>query len=89
MMQHLNLSAPTHLTEALRVNMSGAKSVSQLLVEAARCVPFISLDELNEQVQRRSTISSCSMCERKMLSRRSRSDSEELAARPVGAARER
>ena len=53
MMQHLNLSAPTHLTEALRINMSGAKSVSQLLTEAARSVAFIGLGELNSQVERR------------------------------------
>ena len=31
MMQNLDLSAPTHLTEALRTNMTGAKPVSQLL----------------------------------------------------------
>jgi len=53
MMQHLNLSAPTHLTEALRINMSGAKSVSQLLTEAAHSVAFIGLGELNSQVGRR------------------------------------
>src|SRR6185295_15037987 len=35
MMRTLNLSAPVHLTEALRTNMSGAKSVTQLLSEAA------------------------------------------------------
>ena len=32
-MRELNLSAPTHLTEALRVNMSGKKSVAQLLAD--------------------------------------------------------
>jgi rhodanese-related sulfurtransferase len=53
MMQHLNLTAPAHLTEALRINMSGAKSVSQLLAEAARTVAFIGLSELNAQVQKR------------------------------------
>jgi glyoxylase-like metal-dependent hydrolase (beta-lactamase superfamily II) len=31
MMQNLDLSAPTHLTEALRTNMSGGKTVAQLL----------------------------------------------------------
>lgn len=53
MMQTLNLSAPTHLTEALRTNMSGAKSVMQLLAEASAAVPFVSLGELKAQVARR------------------------------------
>jgi glyoxylase-like metal-dependent hydrolase (beta-lactamase superfamily II)/rhodanese-related sulfurtransferase len=53
MMRNLNLSAPTHLTEALRVNMSGGTSVDQLLSKAARSVPFISLAELNAQVAAR------------------------------------
>jgi len=46
MMQHLDLSAPTHLTEALRTNMSGGKTVAQLLAEAAAKTPFMSLAEL-------------------------------------------
>jgi glyoxylase-like metal-dependent hydrolase (beta-lactamase superfamily II)/rhodanese-related sulfurtransferase len=46
MMQSLDLSAPTHLTEALRTNMTGAKPVSQLLAEAAAKVPFMSFEEL-------------------------------------------
>jgi glyoxylase-like metal-dependent hydrolase (beta-lactamase superfamily II)/rhodanese-related sulfurtransferase len=46
MMRSLNLSAPTHLTEALRTNMNGGKTVRQLLVEAAAHIPFVSLDEL-------------------------------------------
>jgi glyoxylase-like metal-dependent hydrolase (beta-lactamase superfamily II)/rhodanese-related sulfurtransferase len=47
MMRALDLAAPTHLTEALRTNMSGGKTVAQLLSEAASGVPFISMDELN------------------------------------------
>jgi glyoxylase-like metal-dependent hydrolase (beta-lactamase superfamily II)/rhodanese-related sulfurtransferase len=47
MMQALDLAAPTHLTEALRTNMSGGKTVAQLLSEAAAKVPFMSLGELN------------------------------------------
>ena len=50
MMGKLNLAAPTHLTEALRTNMSGGKSVAQLLAEAAAKVPFMSLAELSERV---------------------------------------
>lgn len=53
MMRELNLSAPTHLTEALRVNMSGKKAVSQLLAEASATVPFVSLDELAKRLERR------------------------------------
>jgi glyoxylase-like metal-dependent hydrolase (beta-lactamase superfamily II) len=50
MMQALDLAAPTHLTEALRTNMSGGKTVSQLLSEAAARVPFMSLAELHERL---------------------------------------
>ena len=51
LMRNLNLSMPRHITEALRVNMSGGKSVAQLLAEAAARVPFMSLDELRSHVQ--------------------------------------
>jgi glyoxylase-like metal-dependent hydrolase (beta-lactamase superfamily II)/rhodanese-related sulfurtransferase len=47
MMQNLNLTMPTHVTEALRTNMSGGKTVAQMLSEAAAVVPFMSLGELN------------------------------------------
>src|SRR5262249_2361626 len=50
MMQALDLAAPTHLTEALRTNMSGGKTVAQLLAEAAAKVPFMSLQELSERI---------------------------------------
>ena len=50
MMQSLDLAAPTHLTEALRTNMTGAKPIAQLLAEAAAKVPFISLGELAARV---------------------------------------
>ncbi len=46
MMRALDIKAPTHLTEALRVNMSGAKSVAQLLAEASAATPFMSMTEL-------------------------------------------
>lgn len=51
MMRSLDLSMPTHLTEALRTNMSGGKPVAQMLAEAAETVPFMSLEELNLRVQ--------------------------------------
>ena len=50
MMQALDLAAPTHLTEALRTNMSGGKTVAQLLAEAAAKVPFMSLEELSHRI---------------------------------------
>jgi glyoxylase-like metal-dependent hydrolase (beta-lactamase superfamily II)/rhodanese-related sulfurtransferase len=50
MMEKLDLAAPTHLTEALRTNMSGGKSVAQLLAEASAKVPFVSLAELNRRI---------------------------------------
>jgi rhodanese-related sulfurtransferase len=46
LMNNLNLSTPTHLTEALRTNLTGGKTVAQLLADAAAKVPFISLDSL-------------------------------------------
>ena len=53
LMNSLNLSAPTHLTEALRTNMSGGKTVSQVLAEAGRRVPFMGMDELNRRISAR------------------------------------
>jgi glyoxylase-like metal-dependent hydrolase (beta-lactamase superfamily II)/rhodanese-related sulfurtransferase len=50
MMQALDLQAPTHLTEALRTNMTGGKTVAQLLGEAAARVPFMSLEELRDRI---------------------------------------
>jgi glyoxylase-like metal-dependent hydrolase (beta-lactamase superfamily II)/rhodanese-related sulfurtransferase len=50
MMQALDLSAPTHLTEALRTNMSGGKTIDQLLAEAASRTPFMSMAELADRV---------------------------------------
>jgi glyoxylase-like metal-dependent hydrolase (beta-lactamase superfamily II) len=50
MMQSLDLSAPTHLTEALRTNMSGGKTVAQLLSEAAAKAPFMSMEELKDRL---------------------------------------
>jgi glyoxylase-like metal-dependent hydrolase (beta-lactamase superfamily II)/rhodanese-related sulfurtransferase len=50
MMQALDLAAPTHLTEALRTNMSGGKTVAQLLSEAAAMTPFMSMQELAERI---------------------------------------
>ncbi len=53
MMRALNIQAPTHLTEALRVNMSGKKSVAQLLAEASAATPFMSMTELSSRLAAR------------------------------------
>src|SRR3546814_16140216 len=52
MMRGLNLGAPRHLTEALRTNISGGKTVRQLLAEAASAIPFMSLEELSRRIGR-------------------------------------
>jgi glyoxylase-like metal-dependent hydrolase (beta-lactamase superfamily II)/rhodanese-related sulfurtransferase len=54
MMRTLNLQMPTHLTEALRVNMSGGVSVAQLLNDAAAAVPFMSMQEVKRRIEQRS-----------------------------------
>lgn len=53
MMRNLNLGMPSHLTEALRSNMNGAKTVAQMLAEAAAAVPFMSLEELRARIESR------------------------------------
>lgn len=53
MMRALDIKAPTHLTEALRVNMSGKKSVAQLLSEAGSATPFMSMAELAARIEQR------------------------------------
>jgi len=53
MMRALSLSMPEHLTEALRVNMSGGVSVAQLLNEAAAEVPFMAMDEVKARIAAR------------------------------------
>jgi len=55
MMNHLNIAAPTHLTEALRTNMTGGRTVAQLLAEAAAKVPFMSLAELKSRIDKSDT----------------------------------
>ena len=52
MMQNLNLTMPTHVTEALRTNMSGEKTVAEMLSDAAAVVPFMSLAQLKACLER-------------------------------------
>lgn len=49
-MRALNIGMPDHLTEALRTNRTGGKTVAQLLDEAAGRIAFMSMDELRERV---------------------------------------
>jgi len=51
MMRNLDLTMPTHITEALRTNMSGGKTVAGMLADAAASVPFMSLEELKARVE--------------------------------------
>lgn len=50
MMRGLNLTMPTHLTEALRTNLSGGRTVAQMLAEAEATVPFMSMAELQTRL---------------------------------------
>lgn len=51
-MQTLDLAMPTHLTEALRTNLTGGKTVEQLIHEAAEKISFMSMDEVNRRISR-------------------------------------
>ena len=50
MMQSLDMAMPTHLTEALRTNISGGMTVQQLLADAAAATPFMAMDELTARI---------------------------------------
>lgn len=45
-MHALNIAMPDHLTEALRTNRTGGKTVAQLLDEAARQIAFMSMADV-------------------------------------------
>jgi len=49
-MRALSLGMPDHLTEALRTNRTGGKTVAQLLDEAAQRIAFMSMDEVRDRV---------------------------------------
>jgi glyoxylase-like metal-dependent hydrolase (beta-lactamase superfamily II)/rhodanese-related sulfurtransferase len=46
MMQSLSLTMPEHLSEALRTNLSGSKTVEQLISDAAQRISFMSQEEV-------------------------------------------
>jgi glyoxylase-like metal-dependent hydrolase (beta-lactamase superfamily II)/rhodanese-related sulfurtransferase len=50
-MRHLSLEMPQHLTEALRTNQSGGRTVAQIIDEAARQVPFMAMQELRRRIE--------------------------------------
>lgn len=50
MMQSLSLTMPEHLTEALRTNLSGCKTVDQLISAAAQRVSFMSQEEILRRI---------------------------------------
>ena len=49
-MRSLSLGMPDHLTEALRTNQTGGKTVDQIIAEAAHQVPFMTMRELRRRV---------------------------------------
>lgn len=50
MMRNLDLGMPTHITEALRTNLTGGRTVAQMLDDATARVPFMSLPELRTRL---------------------------------------
>jgi glyoxylase-like metal-dependent hydrolase (beta-lactamase superfamily II)/rhodanese-related sulfurtransferase len=50
LMNGLDIKMPDHLSEALRTNRSGAKTVAQLLAEASRTVAFVCLDDARARI---------------------------------------
>jgi glyoxylase-like metal-dependent hydrolase (beta-lactamase superfamily II) len=50
-MRSLSLEMPEHLTEALRTNQTGGKTVAQIIDEAAQRVPFMTMEELRRRIE--------------------------------------
>lgn len=53
LMRGLDIAMPEHLTEALRTNRTGGKTVKQLIAEAACGVPFMGMDEVLARIEAR------------------------------------
>ena len=49
-MERLSIEMPAHLTEALRTNRTGGKTVAQLLSEAAGAIAFMSMEEVRRRI---------------------------------------
>jgi glyoxylase-like metal-dependent hydrolase (beta-lactamase superfamily II)/rhodanese-related sulfurtransferase len=52
LMKGLDIKMPDHLTEALRTNRTGGKTVAQLLAEASRSITFVSMDEIASRLDK-------------------------------------
>jgi glyoxylase-like metal-dependent hydrolase (beta-lactamase superfamily II) len=52
LMQSLDIAMPQHLTEALRTNRTGGKTVTQLIAEAAKVTIFMSMNEVRARIER-------------------------------------
>ncbi|HEY5924319.1 MAG TPA: rhodanese-like domain-containing protein [Kofleriaceae bacterium] len=52
LMRGLDIKMPDHLTEALRTNRSGGKTVAQLLAEASREIAFMSMAVVRDRIDR-------------------------------------
>jgi len=50
-MNNLNLRMPDHLTEALRTNCTGGKTVGQIIHEAAQKIAFMTMEELRRRIE--------------------------------------
>ena len=50
MMTNLNLAMPEHLSEALRTNRTGGKTVRQMIAEASRDISFMSMEEVRDRI---------------------------------------
>jgi glyoxylase-like metal-dependent hydrolase (beta-lactamase superfamily II)/rhodanese-related sulfurtransferase len=51
LMRGLDLAMPKHLTEALRTNRTGGKTVKQLIAEATRSIAFMSMEEVARRIR--------------------------------------
>jgi glyoxylase-like metal-dependent hydrolase (beta-lactamase superfamily II) len=50
MMRNLSMAMPDHLTEALRTNQTGGRTVSQIIQEAAERISFMTMAELRRRI---------------------------------------
>ncbi len=62
MMQSLSLTMPEHLSEALRTNLTGCKTVEQMISAAAQRISFMSQEEVLRRIQSDDPGSRCWMC---------------------------
>ena len=53
LMRGLDIAMPQHLSEALRTNRTGGKTVKQMIAEAGRAIAFMSMNEVKRHVDGR------------------------------------